>query len=103
MSKCLPGMPCWSTTYQNGLVVYTTYPQGCSPCSQDVLLSSDKIYYAGANLPYTGIQTEDTISDAIEKIDGKLAPEEIFNAFIVAIENNPSLKTIFCEKFNECP
>src|SRR5690606_14084038 len=102
MSKCVPGMPCWTTAYQSGLVVYTTYPQRCTT-PNSTLLSSDGLYYAGSNLPYTGIQTEDLITVAIEKIDQKLSPEEIFNALIVAIDTNPALKTILCEKIGECP
>src|SRR5687768_6299701 len=71
MAKCVPGMPC----YGAGVTVYTTYPAGCSitePSPFTLPLSSDDVIYTGANLPYSGIQTEDTITDAIQKIDEKL-------------------------------
>lgn len=98
---CLPGTPCWTPIYQNGLIVYNTLPTNCNGETQ--LLSSDGLYYAGSNLPYTDIRVEDTITIVLEKIDQKLNPEEIFAALIVAIDNNPALKTILCEKIGECP
>lgn len=101
MSKCLPGMPC----YGNNVIVYTTYPSGCAttvPSPFTLPLSSDDLYYAGPNLPYTGIQTGDTITVALQKIDVQLNPEEIFALFISAIDNNPALKAIFCAKIAEC-
>lgn len=100
MAKCVPGMPCYST------IVYTTYPKGCAttePSPFSLPLASDDLYYAGPNLPYTGIQTEDTITDALQKIDVLLNPTEIFALFIAAIDNNPALKTILCEKIGTCP
>lgn len=102
MSKCLPQMPC----YNNGVVVYTTYPYGCSTIVSSPFtlpLSSNYLYYAGPNLPYTGIQTEDTITEALQKIDVQLDPEVIFDLFITAIDNNPALKSLLCSKIAECP
>jgi hypothetical protein len=102
MAKCVPGMPC----YGANVIVYTTYPNGCLttvPSPFTLPLSSDSIYYAGPNLPYTGIQTEDTLTEAIQKIDVQLNPEVIFELFVSAIDNNPTLKAIFCAKIAECP
>lgn len=68
MGKCVPGMPC----YGNGVIVYTTYSKGCTTTEESpytLPLSSENVYYAGSNLPYTGIQTEDTLTDALQKID----------------------------------
>jgi len=101
MGKCVPGMPC----YNEGLVVYTTWPAGCNTYTAypfTTPISSEYLYYSGANLPYSGIQTEDTITVALQKIDVKLNPEEIFAAFIAAIDNNPTLKAEFCAKLTEC-
>lgn len=101
MAKCVPGMPC----YSNNVIVYTTYPAGCAttvPSPFTLPLSSDSVYYAGPNLPYTGIQTEDTITTAIQKIDVQLNPEVIFDLFIAAIDNNPSLLAALCNRIAEC-
>lgn len=101
MAKCVPGMPC----YNNGVIVYTTYPAGCgtyTPSPFTLPLPSDDLYYAGPNLPYTGINTEDTITVALQKIDEQLSPEAIFDLLIAAIDNNPSLKVILCAKIADC-
>lgn len=69
MSKCLPGMSCWDVQ------VFKTYPGGCTTteCGPFSLpLSSDNLYYAGSNLPYSGVSTEDSITIALQKIDSKL-------------------------------
>jgi hypothetical protein len=103
MSQCLPNMPC----YKGGdVIVYTTYPKGCTtsqPSPTTLPISSDNLYYAGPNLPYTGIQTEDDITTALQRIDIMLDPEEIFAAFIAAIDNNPTLKATLCAKIATCP
>lgn len=103
MSKCLPGMSC----YEGGDVrVYYTYPKGCStsqPSPTTIPLSSDNVFYAGPNLPYTGIQTEMTLTEALQRVDVLLNPEIIFDLFIAAIDNNPSLKALLCSKIGECP
>lgn len=99
--SCLPGTPCWTTVYQNGLIVYNTLPKDCNGETQ--LLSSDSLYYAGSNLPNTGIQTEDTLSDAIEKIDQKLDPEAILTAILAVLDTNPTLKAALCSKLADCP
>lgn len=99
MAKCVPGMPCYDT------IVYTTY-KGCStstPSPYTFPISSENLYYAGPNLSYTGIQTKDLITKALQKIDVKLNPTVIFDLFIAAIDNNPSLKTILCQRIGTCP
>lgn len=104
MSKCLPNMPCYGGG--NDVRVYYTYPKGCStsqPSPTTLPISSAFLYYAGPNLPYTGIQTDDTITEALQKIDIQLNPEVIFDLFIAAIDNNPSLKALLCTKIGECP
>ena len=103
MAKCVPGMPCYRT---NDLVVYYTYPKGCTtsqPSPHTLPLSSDDLIYTGPNLPYTGIQTDDEITKALQKIDVQLNPTVIFDLLIAAIDNNPSLKAILCAKIGECP
>lgn len=102
MAKCLPGTPCYKG---NDVIVYTTYPKGCTSSSSSPLtlpISSDNLYYSGPNLPYTEINTLDDLTVALQKIDVKLSAESIFALLIEAIDNNPSLKTILCEKIDEC-
>jgi len=97
--QCVPGMPC----YTEGLVIYTTYPKGCyttEPSPFSLPLSSDSLYYAGANLPYTGIQTAMSITEAIQRIDAKLAPAEIVAAVITAIEADDTLRAALCTALN---
>lgn len=65
-------MPCYRT---NDLVVYYTYPKGCTtsqPSPYTLPLSSDDLIYTGPNLPYTGIQTDDELTEALQRIDAKI-------------------------------
>lgn len=69
-------MPCYDT------IVYRTYPKGCAttePSPFTLPLASDDLYYAGPNLPYTGIQTEDNITEALQRIDNLLDPSGIYS------------------------
>lgn len=103
MAKCLPNMPC----YKGGdVIVYYTYPKGCTtstPSPYTLPLSSDDLIYTGPNLPYTGIQTDMTITESLQRIDVQLNPEVIFDLLIAAIDNNPTLKALLCTKIGECP
>jgi hypothetical protein len=103
MSKCLPGTPCYKG---NDVIVYTTYPRGCTSSQRSpysLPLPSDDIYYAGPNLPYTGIQTEDDLTIALQHIDTLFNPEQIFDLFMRAIDNNPTLKSQLCTAIGTCP
>lgn len=53
-----------------------------------------------ANLPYTGIQTNFLLTDAIQYIDAKLAPAEIVAAVIEAIEADDTLRAALCTALN---
>lgn len=100
MAKCLPGMPCYKP-----VKVYTTYANGVKTTEAgpfSLPLSSDKLFYAGPNLPYTGIQTDMSITEALELINSKLSPTAIFNLFLAAIDNNPSLKEQLCMRIIDC-
>lgn len=99
--KCLPGMPC----YGQETVVHYTYPYGCDSCGSGPFklpLRSEDVYYSGPNLPYTGIQTTMLLTEAFQRIDTLLNPEEIVNLFIEAIQNNPTLKTAICAEIGTC-
>lgn len=99
MSQCVPGMPC----YTEGYVVLTTYPRGCTttePSPYTLPLSSGNVYYSGPNLPYTGIQTTDLLTVALQKIDAALAPAALVAAVIAAIEADDSLRADLCTALN---
>ena len=69
-------MPC----YNNDVVVYTTYPAGCAtttPSAFTLPLASDDIFYAGPNLTYITVNTLDTLSVALQKIDNTISTLEI--------------------------
>ena len=103
MSKCVPGMPC----YDNSTIVYTTYPAGCSGCTGcgtiTLPISSSYLFYGGANLPYSGVSTEDTLTVALQKIDERLSDANIFESLIAAIINDPALKARLCAELADCP
>ena len=100
MCQCVPGMPC----YGQQTVVHYTYPYGCDSCQSIpcLPLRSEDVYYSGPNLPYTGIQTSMLLTEALQRIDVKLNPEEIVNAFIEAIQSNPTLKAALCAEIGSC-
>lgn len=69
--KCLGSISPWigvkgQSTNCNPLV--TSWPPNACP----VILSSDCVYYIGDTLPNTGIQLQNTLTEALEKIDAVL-------------------------------
>lgn len=61
-------MPC----YDNNVVVYTTYPPGCASTSGGPFklpLASDDVYYSGPDLPNSGIETTNILTEALQKLD----------------------------------
>lgn len=102
MAKCKPGMPCYKG---NDLIVYTTYPKGCtssSPSCNSYPISSDNLIYTGSNLSNIGGNTNDTFTVMIQKINEKLSPEEILENIISILNSNPTLKTALCEALSDC-
>ena len=68
MAKCVPPMPC----YDNNVIVYTTYPAGCASTSGGPFtlpLPSDDVYYSGPALPNSGIETNDILTEVLQKLD----------------------------------
>lgn len=104
MCKCSNGGPCYKG---NDVIVYKTYPSGCSSSSSSGCctfpISSDNLYYAGPNLPYTGIQTVMDLTESIQRMDAKLNPTELLEAILQALQDNPDLKTALCEELSDCP
>ncbi len=100
MAKCVPPSPCYKG---NDIITYTTYPKGCTtstPSAFTLPISSDNLYYSGANLPNSEIETLDTITDSLQKLDFKLTPSELVAAIIVAIEADDDLRVALCAALN---
>ena len=93
---CLPGMPCYNA-YR------IAYPFSCGGNYNSLCLTSDKIIYNGPNLACTGIQSQDNLEVALQKIDNRLCSDEFISHIIVAIEDNPVLKAYFCQLVSSCP
>lgn len=92
-------MPC----YNNDVITYYTYPKGCSttvPSPFTLPLSSVNVYYAGPDLPNSEIETGETITVALQKIDEKLTPSEIVAAVIAAIGSDNDLRVALCTALN---
>ena len=83
--SCLPGMPC-----------YNNFPD------QTLCKSSDTITYTGDNLPCSGIQTGDTLTESIQKLDQKMCSSELAGQIIQQINDDPTLKFYFCQLVSEC-
>ncbi len=103
MGKCLPGSPCYKG---NDVTIYTTYPKGCTsstynPCTSFPIRSID-VYYSGPNLPYSGINTEMLLTEALQRIDTKLNPSVILTLIVELLDSDPDMKTLLCEALSDC-
>lgn len=94
--SCLPGMPCY------GPLVKITYPNGCDPYANRII-DSEFVEYSGDNLPCTGIQTCDSLTVALQKIDEKICSSELVAQIIQTISNDDILKAYFCQLVSSCP
>lgn len=100
MGKCVPGSPCYKG---NDLITYTTYPKGCTTSTAGPFtlpLSSANVYYSGPNLPNSEIETLDTVTVSLQKLDYKLTPSELVAAIITAIEGDDDIRTALCAALN---
>jgi len=79
--SCLPGMDCYDAYY---------HPPG--------VCNSNTVLYVGPNLPNSGINTNNSLTVALEKIDNKLSAESILDA----IAADPTLKAQLCAIINQC-
>lgn len=95
--SCHPGTPCYN---YGGTVVY---PRGCGidPCTA-FKTGTDLVFYNGANLPCSGVNTCDSLTVALQKFDEKVCPEAIAQALFSALSNNLSLRNMFCTFVNNC-
>jgi hypothetical protein len=79
--SCLPGMDCWEAYY---------HPPGVP--------NSNTVLYVGPNLPNSGVNTNNSLTVALEKIDSKMDAATILNE----IAANPTLKAQLCAIINQC-
>jgi hypothetical protein len=91
MKKCPPGVPCFSY----GVV---SYPQNCGLINISSN-TSDNVYYTGPNLPCINVNTCDSLSEAIVKINNSVCPEELTRRFLLHIQSN---NLTFCQIVNNC-
>ena len=92
--SCIPGMPCFAEE----TTIY--YPVGCGPAH--IYPTSNTVVYVGPNLPDTGINTMDSLTTALEKIDSHINAETILSMLTAAIATNPTLKAEFCALVAAC-
>lgn len=78
---------------------YTPEGQTAGPA---YCIGTNNVKYTGANLPNTGVDTGDNLTTALQKIDSALDPIELVQTLITVINQNPSLKVMFCTLVNSC-
>jgi hypothetical protein len=78
---------------------YTPEGQTAGPA---YCIGTNNVKYTGPNLPNTGIETNDNVTVALQKIDEALDPIELVQTLITAINQNPSLQVMFCTLVNSC-
>ena len=88
-------MPCYES------VIKIVYPPGCEPQSFEII-DSNRVNYDGPNLSCTGIQTNDCLTVALQKLDEKICSDQFVEQIIQAIETNPTLKAYFCQVVTGC-
>jgi hypothetical protein len=80
---CLPGSPCFGQTNNKRC--------GVDPCFQ-FKTGTDLVFYNGANLPNTGVDTCDSVSVVFQKIDEKLTPSTMTETIINTLSTNTVLR-----------
>lgn len=94
---CVPGTPCFENT------VNAYYPQNCNNGAfAGYPVPTSAVQYNGPGLPNSGIDTGDILTLALQKLDNALDPVELVQTLITVINQNPSLKVMFCTLVNSC-
>lgn len=94
---CVPGTPCFENT------VNAYYPQQCNNGAfAGYPIPTSAVQYNGPDLPNSGIDTGDILTLALQKLDNALEPIELVQTLITVINQNPSLKVMFCTLVNSC-
>jgi hypothetical protein len=94
---CVPGTPCFENT------VNAYYPQQCNNGAfAGYPIPTSAVQYNGPDLPNSGIDTGDILTLALQKLDNAIEPVELVQTLITVINQNPSLKVMFCTLVNSC-
>jgi hypothetical protein len=94
---CVPGTPCFENT------VNAYYPQNCNNGAfAGYPVPTSAVQYNGPGLPNSGIDTGDILTLALQKLDNAIEPVELVQTLITVINQNPSLKVMFCTLVNSC-
>jgi len=94
---CVPGTPCFENTSN------AYYPQNCNNgWFAGYPIPTSSIQYNGPNLPNSGVDTGDGMNVAMQKLDNALDPIELVQTLITVINQNPSLKVMFCTLVSSC-
>lgn len=94
---CVPGTPCFENTSN------AYYPQQCNNgWFAGYPIPTSSVQYNGPNLPNSGVDTGDGMNVAMQKLDNALEPIELVQTLITVINQNPSLKVMFCTLVNSC-
>jgi hypothetical protein len=94
---CVPGTPCFENT------VNAYYPQNCNNGAfAGYPIPTSAVQYNGPDLPNSGIDTGDILTLALQKLDNAIEPVELVQTLITVINQNPSLKVMFCTLVNSC-
>jgi hypothetical protein len=94
--SCNPGTPCYSTK--------VVYPTGCNtnhPCGVKKI-TTDNVVYSGSNLPCSGINTCDTLTVVIQKIDTFLCKSYICEVLAQCSTTTTTTTTILPFTCNPC-
>lgn len=89
--SCKPGMPCFGQVSK----------KDHNKCNVEPV-SSDNVQYSGSNLSCLGIETCDTLTEALQKIDELICSDEFVAAILQRIFNNTELKAYFCQLVGQC-
>ena len=84
MSICSPCVNCFGIPNS---------PRNCGidPCFT-YKTGTTLVYYTSSNLPNTGIDTCDTLSTALQKIDNALLPATLVSTLLTTLSTNTSLR-----------
>lgn len=91
--SCLPGMPCFGNHPNNPSPITC----GVDPCFT-YKTTTDLAHYVGPNLPCIDVNTCETLTSIIQKIDYALCGENLVQTFIDTLLTNTTLYNLFCSQ-----
>lgn len=91
--SCLPGMPCFGNNPNNPSPINC----GVDQCFT-YKTTTDLTHYVGPNLPCIDVNTCETLTTVIEKIDYALCGDNLATVFINTLITNTTLYNLFCSQ-----